>query len=71
MMARSNIVPYQIDDQAGIGRQLVSGDLNGDDLPDFVVGNKNGAFAFTQKVRKVDQEEWDKAQPVRIENFGD
>jgi hypothetical protein len=64
-------VPYQIDDQAGIGRQLVSGDLNGDELVDFVVGNKNGAFAFTQKVRKVDQEEWEKAQPVRIENFGD
>jgi len=34
-----------------------------------VVGNKNGAFAFTQKVRKVDQEEWEKAQPVRSQDF--
>jgi hypothetical protein len=64
-------VPHLIDDQAGIGRQLVSGDLNGDGLPDFVVGNKNGAYAFTQKVRKVDQDEWEKAQPVRTENFED
>ncbi|MFX4228922.1 MAG: FG-GAP-like repeat-containing protein [Porticoccaceae bacterium] len=62
-------IPHQIDDEAGIGRQLVSGDLNSDGLVDFVVGNKKGAFVFTQKVRNVDQEEWEKAQPVRIENF--
>ena len=62
-------VPHQIDDQAGIGRQLVSGDLNGDGLIDLVIGNKNGAFVFTQKVRNVDREEWEKAQPVRSQDF--
>ena len=64
-------IPHQIDDQAGIGRQLVSGDLNGDGLPDVVVGNKNGAFVFIQKVRNVGREEWEKAQPVRSESYTD
>ena len=62
-------VPHLIDDQAGIGRQLVSGDLNGDELVDFVVGNKNGAFAFTQRMRKVNQQEWEEAQPAHIVKF--
>ena len=64
-------IPHQIDDDSGIGRQLVSGDLNGDGLPDVVASNKNGTFVFIQTVREASQEEWEKAQPVRIENFGD
>ena len=64
-------VPHLIDSEAGIGRQLVSGDLNGDGLPDLVVGNKLGAFVFIQKVRSVDRKEWEMAQPVPIQNFSD
>ncbi len=64
-------IPHQIDDDSGIGRQLVSGDLNGDGQLDVVASNKNGTFVFTQKLRKVDQEEWEKAQPIRIEGFED
>ena len=66
---QAEFVPHLIDDQAGIGRRLVSGDLNGDGLLDLVVGNKLGTFVFTQTVRTVDQEEWEQAQPVRSEDF--
>jgi len=58
-------VPHLIDDQAGIGRRLVSGDVNKDGLIDLVVGNKKGTFLFTQKARKVDRKTWEEAQPVR------
>lgn len=62
-------VPHLIDDKAGIGRRLVSKDLNEDGLVDLVVGNKNGTFVFIQKVREASQEEWEKAQPVRSREF--
>ena len=40
-------------------------------LLDVVASNKNGTFVFIQTVREASQEEWEKAQPVRIENFGE
>ena len=68
-LTRSNgkvqYVPHQIDDSSGIGRQLVTGDLNQDGLLDFVVGNKNGAFVFLQQSRSVSEAEWNEAQPQK------
>ena len=57
-------IPYKIDDDSGVGTQVVTGDLNGDKLPDIVVGNKRGTFVFLHKTKTVSKEEWDKAQPV-------
>ena len=68
-MAAQNMFPHKVDDDAGIGRQLVSGDLNADGLPDIVAANKNGTFVFTQRRRSVDQDEWKKAQPMRLKGF--
>lgn len=58
-----DFVPNKIDDASGVGTQVVAGDINGDGLPDIVVGNKNGVFVHTQVRKTVSREEWEKAQP--------
>lgn len=42
-------LPHLIDDDSGVGTQVMAGDLNGDGKPDVVVGNKAGAFVFLRK----------------------
>jgi hypothetical protein len=37
-------VPHQIDDNSGVGTQVAATDLNGDGIPDVIVGNKKGIF---------------------------
>ena len=44
-----NFIPYQIDDDSGVGTQVVATDVNGDGLPDIVVGNKKGTFVHLQQ----------------------
>lgn len=56
-------IPFKIDDDSGVGTQVVAGDINGDGRPDVVVGNKKGAFVLLQEMRKVPLDEWEKAQP--------
>jgi hypothetical protein len=59
-------VPYRIDNNSGIGTQVVAGDINGDGLPDVVVGNKRGTFVHLQQLKKVSPEEWEKGQPKPV-----
>ena len=42
-------IPHLIDDDSGVGTQVVVGDVNGDGMPDIVVGNKKGTFVFIQQ----------------------
>lgn len=56
-------VPHLMDDNSGVGTQLVVGDVNKDKLPDVVIGNKKGTFLLTHEAKKVSKEEWEKAQP--------
>jgi len=58
-----DFIPYLIDNDSGVGTQVTATDLNGDGLPDVIVGNKKGIFVFIHETRKVSREEWDKAQP--------
>jgi hypothetical protein len=37
-------VPHRIDDDSGVGTQVTARDLNGDGVPDIIVGNKKGIF---------------------------
>ena len=60
-----NWVPYLIDGEAGVGRQLSVGDLDGDQRPDIVVGGMKGCHVLRQTVAKVTKEEWQAAQPKK------
>ena len=42
-------VRHQIDDDSGVGTQVVVQDVNGDRRPDVVVANKKGVFLFVQE----------------------
>ena len=61
-----DFVPHLIDDNSGVGTQLVVGDVNKDGLPDLVVGNKKGTFVHLHEKKSVSQAEWEKAQPKPV-----
>lgn len=42
-------VPYIIDSDSGVGRQISTGDLNNDRKIDILTSNKKGVFVFIQK----------------------
>ncbi|MCA9044069.1 MAG: DUF1080 domain-containing protein, partial [Planctomycetaceae bacterium] len=56
-------VPYLAADSSGIGRQISVVDVNGDHLPDIVVGGMLGSHVLTHQVQEVDEAKWLAAQP--------
>ena len=62
-----DFVPHLIDNNSGVGTQVIAADINGDGLPDIVVGNKKGTFVHLHEKKTVSHEEWLKAQPQPIE----
>lgn len=61
-------VPYKADGEAGIGRQISIVDINGDKLPDIVVGGMKGAHVLTHRKSQVNEEKFREAQPKPAEN---
>lgn len=57
-------IPHKADGEAGIGRQIVVADVNGDKLPDIAVGGMKGCHLLTQKAKKTDKATWEKSQPL-------
>ncbi len=51
----ADFVPHLIDNDSGIGTQVVAADINGDKLPDIIVGNKKGTFVHIHEVKKQKQ----------------
>jgi hypothetical protein len=47
-----DFIPNLIDDNSGVGTQVAAIDVNGDKLPDVIVGNKKGSFVFLQQAKK-------------------
>ena len=56
-------IPQFIDDDSGVGTQVLATDVNGDGLPDIVVGNKKGTYVHIHEVTKVSKEQYQKVQP--------
>jgi hypothetical protein len=61
----AEFVPYQIDNDSGVGTQVVAGFVSNKKYPDIVVGNKKGAFLFKHQAKEVSHSEWEQAQPKR------
>lgn len=59
-------VPHLIDSDSGVGTQVVAADINGDQRPDIVVGNKRGAYVFLNEAKPVSAQEWQDAQPKPV-----
>jgi hypothetical protein len=59
----AEFIPFKIDDDSGIGVQVLAADVNGDKYPDVIVGNKKGIFVHIGEAKKVSKEEYEKHLP--------
>lgn len=48
---QADFVPHLIDDDSGVGTQVVAGNIVNPQFPDIVVGNKKGTFLFKHQVQ--------------------
>ncbi len=63
-----SFIPYKIDDDSGVGTMLTVGDINGDQLPDIIIGNKLGTFVLLHEEETVSEQQWLEAQPKLLKD---
>lgn len=56
-------LPFKADGEAGIGRQLIVDDINGDGLLDIATGGMLGSHVLTHSKKPVDEAAWKAIQP--------
>jgi len=61
-----DFVPHLVDAGSGVGVDVQVGDVNGDALPDIVVGNKAGVFILTQERKETSEAEAEQMRPKRM-----
>jgi dipeptidyl aminopeptidase/acylaminoacyl peptidase len=59
-----DFLPYLIDSDSGVGTQVTAADINGDGLPDVIVGNKKGIFVFIHQTAPAASQRWLDTAPV-------
>jgi len=60
---QAEYLPYLVDNDSGVGTQVMAGFVSNRKHPDIVVGNKKGVFVFEHQVKSVSKAEWQQAQP--------
>lgn len=60
---QADFIPYLIDNDSGVGTEVIAGFVSNKKYPDVVVGNKKGVFILKHEVKSVSKAEWQKAQP--------
>ena len=60
---QADFIPFLIDNDSGVGTEVIAGFVSNKKFPDVVVGNKKGVFILKHEVKSVSKAEWEKAQP--------
>ena len=59
-------VPHLIDDDSGVGTQVIARDITGDGFPEIVVGNKKGTFVHIHHAKEASRRDWEATQPKAL-----
>jgi len=57
-----DFLPYPIDDNSGVGTQVVAQRIDNKRYPDVVVGNKKGTFVFLHEAQSAGNADWNEVQ---------